>query len=161
MAVSRAVLKSFFETGDVPTEAEFASLIDSLLSLIDDSNLKNGIKIKSETDGKIEIIIDDSFFQLTTDGGSFAEAFFRAKNDEMLIGFGSGRITMSTDSINVIPSNILLLASQTSDVEVIIDINGLRIFELETFANNAAAIAGGLLSENIYKTATGELRIVV
>jgi hypothetical protein len=32
---------------------------------------------------------------------------------------------------------------------------------LPTFANNAAAIAGGLISNDVYKTATGELRIVV
>lgn len=30
-----------------------------------------------------------------------------------------------------------------------------------TFANNAAALAGGLLIGQVYKTATGELRIVV
>jgi hypothetical protein len=30
-----------------------------------------------------------------------------------------------------------------------------------TFADNAAAIAGGLVGNDIYKTATGELRIVV
>ncbi|MCK5603119.1 hypothetical protein KAR91_14645 [Candidatus Pacearchaeota archaeon] len=34
--LSRAVLKLFFETGDIPTESEFASLIDSLLNLTDD-----------------------------------------------------------------------------------------------------------------------------
>jgi hypothetical protein len=32
---------------------------------------------------------------------------------------------------------------------------------LPTYANNAAAIAGGLVGNDIYKTATGELRIVV
>lgn len=30
-----------------------------------------------------------------------------------------------------------------------------------TFANNAAALAGGLVANDVYKTATGELRIVV
>ena len=33
---SRANLKTYFETGDTPTEAEFINLIDSLLNLIDD-----------------------------------------------------------------------------------------------------------------------------
>lgn len=32
---------------------------------------------------------------------------------------------------------------------------------METYANNADAIAGGLSVGDIYKTATGELRIVV
>lgn len=33
---SRAVLKTFFETGDVPTEGQFSDLIDSFISRIDD-----------------------------------------------------------------------------------------------------------------------------
>lgn len=34
--VSRAILKTYFETGDFPTEAQFIDLIDSLLDLNDD-----------------------------------------------------------------------------------------------------------------------------
>ena len=161
MAVSRAVLKTFFETGDVPTEAEFASLIDSLLSLIDDSNLKNGIKIKSETDGKIEIIINDSFFQLTTDGGNFNEAFFRAKNDEMIIGFRGGSLRISVGVTNLFGSDVLVMGVTDGFVEIKFDIDGLRIIALPIFADNAAAIAGGLQFDYLYKTATGEMRIVV
>lgn len=41
-------------------------------------------------------------------------------------------------------------------------VNGsVRLQGLPTFANNAAAIAGGLFADDVYKTATGELRIVV
>jgi len=32
---------------------------------------------------------------------------------------------------------------------------------LPTYANNAAALSGGLLLNSIYKTATGEVRIVI
>jgi hypothetical protein len=35
------------------------------------------------------------------------------------------------------------------------------ILEIGTYANNAAAVAGGLLVNSVYKTVTGELRIVV
>lgn len=34
--VPRTVLKSYFETGDKPTQAQFADLIDSALNLVDD-----------------------------------------------------------------------------------------------------------------------------
>lgn len=34
--LGRAALKAFFETGDIPTEAEFIDLIDSFLNLTDD-----------------------------------------------------------------------------------------------------------------------------
>ena len=161
MAVSRAVLKSFFETGDIPTEAEFASLIDSILSLIDDSNLKDGIKIKSATDGKIEIIFDDGFYQFTTDGGSFGQAFFRGTPNDMRIGFGGESLRMSSGFLDLFGSDVLFIGTLESPVEIKFDSNGLSMFGLRIFADNAAAIAGGLINSNIYKTATGEMRIVV
>lgn len=37
----------------------------------------------------------------------------------------------------------------------------LKLTALPTYANNAAAIAGGLIANDVYKTSTGELRIVV
>lgn len=37
----------------------------------------------------------------------------------------------------------------------------LTLTALPTYANNAAAIAGGLIANDVYKTSTGELRIVV
>ena len=37
----------------------------------------------------------------------------------------------------------------------------LRLTALPTYANNAAALAGGLIADDVYKTSTGELRIVV
>jgi len=37
----------------------------------------------------------------------------------------------------------------------------LTLTALPTYANNAAAISGGLSVNDVYKTATGELRIVV
>lgn len=44
----------------------------------------------------------------------------------------------------------------------LLHVDGLvRLQGLPTHANNAAAIAGGLVADDVYKTATGELRIVV
>ena len=39
--------------------------------------------------------------------------------------------------------------------------NTLNLLNLPTHADNAAAIAGGLETNDVYKTSTGELRIVV
>jgi hypothetical protein len=41
---SRAILKSFFQTGDIPTQDQFATLIDSTVNLIDDHYLI-GLKV--------------------------------------------------------------------------------------------------------------------
>ena len=41
-------------------------------------------------------------------------------------------------------------------------VNGtVRLQGLPTYANNAAAVAGGLVADDVYKTSTGELRIVI
>jgi hypothetical protein len=41
-------------------------------------------------------------------------------------------------------------------------VNGtVRLQGLPTYANNAAAISGGLVADDVYKTSTGELRIVI
>ena len=37
----------------------------------------------------------------------------------------------------------------------------LRLTDLPVYTNNAAALAGGLIAGDVYKTSTGELRIVV
>lgn len=37
----------------------------------------------------------------------------------------------------------------------------LKLTALPVYANNAAAVTGGLIEGDVYKTATGELRIVV
>lgn len=37
----------------------------------------------------------------------------------------------------------------------------LRLTALPIYANNAAAVSGGLIAGDVYKTSTGELRIVV
>lgn len=37
----------------------------------------------------------------------------------------------------------------------------LRLTAIPIYANNAAAVAGGLIVGDVYKTSTGELRIVV
>ena len=37
----------------------------------------------------------------------------------------------------------------------------LNLTGLSVYADNAAAVAGGLVENDVYKTATGELRIVI
>jgi hypothetical protein len=40
--VNRTTLKSYLETGDIPTQAEFVNLVDSFLSILDDGCLVGG-----------------------------------------------------------------------------------------------------------------------
>lgn len=59
-----------------------------------------------------------------------------------------------------------LIGTDVSDYEatknfLISDILNLLTSSLPIYANNAAAIVGGLAVDKLYKTATGEVRIVV
>jgi hypothetical protein len=79
-----------------------------------------------------------------------------------------GYITTSGTSVN---GHIRLLPNTTGSANVGINVdnpqrklhvNGIvRLQGLSTYANNAAAISGGLVADDVYKTSTGELRIVV
>lgn len=169
MADSRTILKAFFETGDIPTEAQFASLIDSLLSLEDNSNLKNGLKIKSQTDGKFQLIIDDNESAITTDGDNFVKPFIIFKTTAIDFEAGGTKLALNFNAAASLRSDFdqeLQLMSGNGRGIIILKDSGsglvrVKLDSLETFANNADAIAGGLELKEIYKTATGELRIVI
>lgn len=75
-------------------------------------------------------------------------------------------LTTSNGSANPLErmriTNNGLIGIGTGDPKRRLHVDGTVRFEgLPTHANNAAAIAGGLAADDVYKTATGELRIVV
>lgn len=65
MGLGRTALKAFFETGDVPTEAEFALLIDAILNINDDDS----DNITESTDKKF---LDGSSEQLIAGAKEFS-----------------------------------------------------------------------------------------
>ena len=103
MGSSRAILKTFFETGDLPEQSEFAELIDSLVST-EDTNLING-----ETTFNADVIFENGRVQkakngggqlnlrlgansnvsLTTDNDAFEQGWFFADTKTGTVGFGS------------------------------------------------------------------------
>jgi hypothetical protein len=74
--------------------------------------------------------------------GAFSE-YTTGQTDDVLFQVGNG--TIGT------PSNAFAVRNSGT----------LEAKDLATYADNAAALAGGLVAGQIYKTATGELRIVV
>lgn len=215
MADNRATLKAFFETGDVPTQAQFASLIDSLFALIDDNTVTKVIIVNvptvgDGTGGKIlkrgDAVISmgefgDNDTNITSDNGlsaaggemfvanSEASFFFdgarrvSANAARSIIEHAPGSVAVEAFSVDLRWAGVRFLVG--NDVEVGINIPTVGIIEIKaanvptaltiiqinsrsirfgnipTFADNAAALTGGLLIEDVYKTATGELRIVV
>lgn len=66
-AESRTTLKTFFETADVPTEAQFATLIDSFYSLISDFGILFGTLSQSGTSAPgLTILFNSLGFTPTT-----------------------------------------------------------------------------------------------
>lgn len=51
---NRSTLKSFFKTGDVPTENQFSDLIDSFINRLDDSTLQDIITIQNNLESKVK-----------------------------------------------------------------------------------------------------------
>ena len=74
--------------------------------------------------------------------GKFSE-YTTGQTDDVLFQVGRGSVGTPSNSF----------AARASGT--------LEAKHLATYANNAAALAGGLVSGQIYKTVTGELRIVV
>jgi hypothetical protein len=58
-----------------------------------------------------------------------------------------------SNNVEAVTANLDNIAPKTG--------NAISIISLPTYADNASAVAGGLALDRIYKTATGELRIVV
>lgn len=170
MAVlDRAQLKAFFETGDKPTQAQFADLIDTLVSLSDNSNFADGVQLKSATDGKFQLDWDDSFWQLTSDGGNFLESgVFLDPTSFYLQAIGAWIFFDGSAALDVAEIRIPLdrrfqfFYGSLVAMSIIGDVSLLH-FNIDTpqFADNAAALLGGLVVDDIYHDPTGIVRTVV
>jgi hypothetical protein len=98
-------------------------------------------------------ITGTTFGVIEMSGPSGAYIDFKSPSSEDLdlrIGTGGDGGYLSTSGTGI--SNITIAPGGTSNV---------LITNLKTYANNAAAVAGGLAVNTVYKTATGELRVVV
>lgn len=141
MALNRAQIKVLLETGDVPTQAEFAEIIDSLANLVDtnffenenthdaDILLENGKSIKSKNfGGTLNLSAGlDKGVELTPDNGNFEQGWMFEQSSIGSIGFGS------TDSDT-------LAALVCKDKSIQFDINGPGATRIQAIkvTNNAA-----------------------
>lgn len=79
---SRTILKAFFETGDVPTEAQFIDLIDSFLSLLDDDT-------DDITESATKEFLDSSAEQEISGAKEFSNAAYANNSASVIISFSA------------------------------------------------------------------------
>ena len=101
----------------------------------------------------------------TTDGTSFgyvqwdyAQSYFENSDG----GLNSGYISLGNQQVALGVSDSVNASTQTIEsTQIIIDTIALLLPNIPTYANNAAAVADSYPTDGVYKTSTGELRIVV
>ena len=177
MAVlDRAALKLFFETGDKPTQAEFADLIDSLFALADPNSvqdtivsavpilgtgaggqiIKRGVTTYSLTE------FSDNEHWFTTDGGSglvgaaayFGSSFNIVQFDGLQqIVLTAALLTIShvNSSIKLATGSMILEGAGPGSPRIELDSN-YKFANMPAFADDAAAGVGGLVIGDAYQT---------
>lgn len=129
MALSRAQIKTFFETGDIPEEAEFGESIDSIASL-KDTNL-----FEAENTHDADIILEDDKVQKAASGGGTLD--LRNLVDDAValspdtVNFLKGWLFANSTTANIGFSQSSAIANNAS--EIICLANSL-IFNTETVA---------------------------
>lgn len=114
------------------------------ITIIDNSTNSSRLGIGTTNPSEqLHVLGGNALFQRT--GGTTGAIYLGGGNSYVF-----GDITANTVEIGT--NNI---------ARVIVKNNAIKADYLQTYANNAAAITGGLVVNDIYKTATGELRIVV
>ncbi len=129
--------------------------------------LSNGSGVRSESVGNIQILYDDTFFQLTNDGDTFTDGFIFLDATGLFIGSGTTSFDLNKDCDSQLScaadNEIRFNPSNTNIFSLVRTAGGLNKIRMDipTFADNAAALAGGLAIQDIYKIAGGDLQIVV
>lgn len=128
MADSRATLKAFFETGDIPTQAQFAALIDSLASLADtnlfdadnthnaDIILKNTKVAKAENGGgtlNLRTGADNNAF-LTADSEAFLQGWLGVEPTVSSLGFGDFSSLLNNGAVVDVKANSVTIRAETA-----------------------------------------------
>ena len=88
---------------------------------------------------------------------------------DLLSGYNMSLIQTNFNAIQTALADALSRSGNgTNTMSADLDMNGNKILNasglgssLSTYADNAAAVAGGLSVDDFYKTATGEVRVVV
>lgn len=162
--VDRATLKSYFQTGDLPTQSNFEDLIDSMCALAEDSTFNDGVKLISAVNpaGNIQI----------GDGGGDADIIINTPNAQLhleeggaieLSGGSSSEIVISVgDTIVELASTLLSITSDATTVsggDVYVGTGNLLItdggLDIQTPGKGLAVAEGSNARQGVATLVTG------
>jgi hypothetical protein len=155
---------SLTATGAVNSASVTATGAGSFKSIsVTNTGTGNGISIQTVDGIPFSIQANDT---TPIQGGSL-KIFDPLAGDFVFDGASDGLFVFNNTSTAITKGTVFNGANVgigvgTSSPAKTLHVNGtVRLQGLPTYANNAAAISGGLVADDVYKTSTGELRIVV
>ena len=126
---NRTVLKSYFNTGDTPTEAQFANLIDSFPNLTESSvtNTQFGYlsgvtsSIQTQLNAKMADLVDDTTPQLGGDLDTNGNAITGDTSARLYRPQSENSLTVDTNLSNLTENTTILINASASNVTITVD----------------------------------------
>lgn len=155
---SKATVEANFQTGDTPTQAQFEEFFDSIPWLSEENTFTESQTVLKSFDGSLE------FNASNYDEGASAGAYIAANS---VGGLATIKSTQQSSAVEISHGDqfggfyamaddngakMLIEASATNPLEIASP-SGVKISTVPTsYADNAAAVAAGLMEGMIYRT---------
>jgi hypothetical protein len=134
------VVRNFNPTSGTATHTSF-SILGSISQTGGANGVSRGLHINTQTSGAAD-------FRAIEIGGNVSNGFGVYQSSSLIDNYFGGKVGIGTTA-----------PSEKLDVEGTIQATDINFTGLLTFADEAAAVTGGLATGDCYKTATGGLRI--
>ena len=151
--IGRAALKAYFETGDIPTEAEFIDLMDSILNFTDDDSddlTESATKKFLNSAGTPQVIAGNKDFSGQVKGGDIDDSFSATKTFNM----DNGNMQKMTITGNI-TSLALSNKSNGSSYLIVLEMGGAGSYTIPTAGASFGTITDNAVASGDFPTTVG------